>query len=85
MSRYLKFNLVQNVFGKQNLDKKEELFVAPPSLKFFIKFQKIFLKSKLSTRFKHNLGLHKRRMRFKLFYSFIFCYWFVLIAGPFIN
>ena len=48
---------------------------------FHKKFEKIFLK----TRFKHNLGLHKLRMRFKLFYTFIFLYWSVLLAGPFVN
>ena len=40
---------------------------------------------KLFSYFKHNLILNKCRMRFKLFYTFIFLYWSVIIFGPFVN
>ena len=61
---------------------QRETFCRTTDFKIFHKnFKKIFLK----TRFKHNLGLHKFRMRFKLFYTFILLYWSVLVVGPFIN
>ena len=39
----------------------------------------------LFSHFKHNLILNEHRMRFLLFYTFIFLYWSVLIFGTFIN
>ena len=82
MPRYLEFNFVQNVFNKS---KRENFFVALPTFALRQNFEKYFLKSRFLTRFKHNPRLNKRRMRFKLFYTFIFLYWSILVVGPFIN